>query len=86
MSKLALQTTEVKLNHTSIDQWHNRFGHVSKNYLIKMFKDHLVHGMKLNPHDELSFCHGCNLGNIKSRIVRKKLDADKADIFQAKLH
>ena len=74
----------MKALFNKVDLWHNRLGHISKEYLVKMKERELCYGMDFNKNDALHLCHGCAKGNVKRSSVRKNIDVEKADIFIAK--
>lgn len=49
--------------HATLDQWHDRFGHASKDTIRRMIKDNLVHGLKIN--NSSPKCIDCQLNKCK---------------------
>ena len=74
---------EIKTFFNTIDLWHSRFGHVSKNYLDLMQKEEMVHGLKFLKDKKLNFCHGCNAGNFKRHPVRREMNVANNDVLEA---
>ena len=82
-NKRIQKCNEVQTLMTNLDLWHNRFGHISKDYLTKMKQGKMCYGLDFGSSEELSLCHGCAKGNLKRFPVRRELDVNKADVYVA---
>ena len=80
--RVNINTNLYTMNNISI--WHQRLGHISKDYIRKMKENNLVEGLDVNLKDELQMCHGCSLGKLKKTPVKSSINYAKTDFLEAK--
>lgn len=58
---------EGRLYAATLEEWHQRFGHISNNTIKRMIKDKLVNGLELtNEANPSHTCEACALGKCKN--------------------
>ena len=77
---IAKEAVEYQQLREQIDEYHKKFGHLSKYKLKQIFK--LYPQLKINPKyaDLLTICSACNAGKFK-KVPRPKLSLTKSKIF-----
>lgn len=77
--------SEIALTARTLDDWHQRFGHVSTRVIESMAKRSIVQGLELKARDRKSDCEDC-AKNKGHAVPHKTRSTTKADLPGTSLH
>lgn len=62
--------------------WHQRYGHLNKNYIDDLKKENLVSGMKIRSGESVEKCEPCILGKMKRKSFPKSSETKTSCVLE----